>query len=503
MAFENSDGIWADDLLNRRADAEFLIHFLKNRVEERGRSGRTKSYVLNVDAAWGYGKSFFLRRLKRQLEEDGHLVAFVNAWEDDHAEDPLLSVMAAIDDAVKSHLKAGSDEESRWNRVKRGAGQVALSVATGAARHWGKKVIGDGVDAFDGWLYGEGKDVPDEKTAVDAAGEELEKKFGEGLDILSNRLLHGFRQGQQSIAVFKNRLKTFVGDIGEAGKSSPLFVLIDELDRCRPLYAIELLERVKHIFETDNLVFVIATDTDQLRHSVKAIYGAEFDSKRYLMRFFDRTYEFEEPQPEDFVKLQCEIHGLDKAENLSLPPSVDIVDYLSGCFRYFGLSLRDIEQCIDILRSIVTAWDVSVDIEVCAFVPLIVAYQQTRETNLSEATLHRLGELHNRNPASSFEWQMTIHERYAGQIDELEGLRVTQKIIQYARQPLPEIARVSDEGPWQMWIRGLFSSEFSELYNNRHDPMNPPYSIIRRYPEFIRSAGRLAQRRDGLNEEPQ
>ncbi|MBK7493258.1 MAG: hypothetical protein IPI17_15895 [Nitrosomonas sp.] len=72
----------------------------------------------------------------------------------------------------------------------------------------------------------------------------------------------------------------------------PLFIFIDELDRCRPLYAIELLERIKHLFVYQGIVFVIATDTEQLKHSINAIYGSGFDSTTYLRRFLTKVIHF-------------------------------------------------------------------------------------------------------------------------------------------------------------------------------------------------------------------
>lgn len=68
--------------------------------------------------------------------------------------------------------------------------------------------------------------------------------------------------------------------------SCPIFIFIDELDRCRPDYAISLLEIVKHIFDIKNFVFIIATNTDQLQHSIKNVYGNDFSANDYLGRFF-------------------------------------------------------------------------------------------------------------------------------------------------------------------------------------------------------------------------
>jgi hypothetical protein len=71
---------------------------------------------------------------------------------------------------------------------------------------------------------------------------------------------------------------------------TPLFVFVDELDRCRPSYAIKLLEEIKHVFGVENVVYVVSTNIEQLQNSVRALYGAEFDGRRYLHRLFDREY---------------------------------------------------------------------------------------------------------------------------------------------------------------------------------------------------------------------
>lgn len=66
-----------------------------------------------------------------------------------------------------------------------------------------------------------------------------------------------------------------------------LLVLIDELDRCKPTYAVQLLERIKHYLSNDRITFVFAINEEQLQHTIKAFYGDEFDAHRYLDRFFD------------------------------------------------------------------------------------------------------------------------------------------------------------------------------------------------------------------------
>ena len=81
----------------------------------------------------------------------------------------------------------------------------------------------------------------------------------------------------------------------------PLVVMIDELDRCRPSYAVELLEVAKHLFSVDQIVFVLAVNRSELAHSVKALYGDGFDAEGYLGRFFDVDFRLPEPDRESFI----------------------------------------------------------------------------------------------------------------------------------------------------------------------------------------------------------
>ena len=69
-----------------------------------------------------------------------------------------------------------------------------------------------------------------------------------------------------------------------------LIIIIDELDRCKPTNVIKLLEELKHFYSHDSLCFLISADLKQLAHTIKKLYGSEFDSDLYLQRFFDATF---------------------------------------------------------------------------------------------------------------------------------------------------------------------------------------------------------------------
>ena len=98
----------------------------------------------------------------------------------------------------------------------------------------------------------------------------------------------------------KKRLaETSVGVVAETKR--PMVFIIDELDRCRPTFAIELLERVKHIFDVPNLVFVFGVNRDELCKSLQSVYGA-IDSDVYLRRFFDMEFTLPEVDSGEFCR---------------------------------------------------------------------------------------------------------------------------------------------------------------------------------------------------------
>ena len=90
-------------------------------------------------------------------------------------------------------------------------------------------------------------------------------------------------------------------ELSEEHRERALFIMIDELDRCRPSYAVELLEVAKHLFSVDQIIFVLALNRPELAHSIRALYGNKFDAEGYLHRFFDIDYSLPWPDREKFV----------------------------------------------------------------------------------------------------------------------------------------------------------------------------------------------------------
>jgi hypothetical protein len=509
----NAEDIWARDLLGRRADAEFLKQFLIRRIEERSEEGRKKSYVLNLDAGWGHGKTFFLTHFKRQLESEGYLAVYVNAWEDDHAEDPMVAVLAAIDETIAPHLKKKLLSKV-WGATKSSFGQILVTAVTHGAKKAASKVLGEGADAIGDILVsgGEGSEAAPKSPSAEDEQEDLSDQTAEALSGGVEKLLdrHGdealkrFQKEKSSTIAFKENLSKFVKDADKyKDVRTPLFVLVDELDRCRPSYAIELLERIKHLFEVDNIVFIIATDSGQLRHAIKAVYGESFESGRYLLRFFDRSYHFEEASLEAFSRSLFERFG-SVNDRISSPFNGKHEEFFSAVIRYFGLSLRDAEQCFDYLRTVATIWPYKVKLELLLLLPLIVAYQQGDEDlrfsleNLSDIDLK---DYLRRSISKDLEYNYSYRDdNFHTQRISTNFSEMLVEIVSGAKEPLNIIVRNYQGYSRSSWLGEIFDTEYSVIHRRSHNPDSPPMSLVRKYPEMVRNAGRIVASAGSLNE---
>lgn len=263
--------VWADDVFQTLGKyADFLTNAL---------TANTKNFVLNVNGSWGTGKSFFVQRWAEELRQKKYPVVEFNAWENDSAEDPLAPLIATVLDQQKDLLPA-----QLAKKMKESCGKFLLAGGGLIVRAGLKHLVGEkGVDKVND-LLSSGAENELIKLAGNYVDEQLEKqKASDGL---------------------KTVLKEFVEGIsnGETHKL-PIFIFIDEIDRCRPTFAIELLERVKHLFHVDGIKFIISTDTEQLVHSIAGVYGDRFEGNTYLHRFFDETFTLPLPDAHQFSRV--------------------------------------------------------------------------------------------------------------------------------------------------------------------------------------------------------
>lgn len=271
---------WSRDNMDRKGVANFLTAYLDNEIRVK---------VLNINAPWGTGKTFFLENWKNQESVNGRACVYFNAWEADYSGDPFVSLVAAIRDQLDELIGPLKDTENAVKNFTRKASQTLMAATPALTKGLLKKFTGIEVGII--------SDAIDSGDLGDAAEKAVEKLIESNKQTLET--VNDFKQ------VFHTLLTLASGVCADNGNIKPVYIYIDELDRCRPTFAIELLERIKHLFDVNGCKFVIATDTSQLGHAVKAVYGSGFDSERYLRRFFDREFTLSTVDYTAWIKTNC------------------------------------------------------------------------------------------------------------------------------------------------------------------------------------------------------
>ncbi|MDO6544290.1 KAP family P-loop NTPase fold protein [Photobacterium sanguinicancri] len=298
------------DKLDRQKYAEFLTKFLANQGHDKA-IGNKHNYVLNLNSEWGSGKTYFLRRWAEDLKEH-YPVVYVDAWKQDYSDDPLMTVISSMIKQLRE--QAGKEEDDPVFKAPRKLIGLLKAAAPGIARGLTKRYLGiDPVEI----MQAEDDEVI---RSEDSEGKSIDMGFAASDAV--KFLINEHDSKLQAIESLKTNVEQWVEAVvgsdqikneQESKRTYPAFVFIDELDRCRPNYAVEMLETIKHIFDISGVVFVIATDTEQLQHAVKAVYGEGFEARTYLGRFFNSRFSLKAPSFERLLDVHCQIEKLDEA----------------------------------------------------------------------------------------------------------------------------------------------------------------------------------------------
>lgn len=291
-------------------------------------------FVLALDGSWGTGKTTFLNMWSQSLKNKGCHCLYFNAWETDFAEDPLLTLVSELTSDIQSKTttsKLGIDISKKSEKVRKLAVFLAKRFIPVALKIKTAGTV-DLTPEFESLLSGMDGSAVEDKIEI---YEETKKKLNE----------------------FKLALRDLVEELRkEKGKNTlPIVIMIDELDRCRPNYAVELLERVKHLFDISGIVFVLGIDQRQLCHSICALYGSSFDANSYIRRFIDYSYRLPSGSPEKYSEHLFDELGIwrlaDRYKNGQQSLSM-IRDFLSHMFQRVDMPLRFQAQIISKLNII-------------------------------------------------------------------------------------------------------------------------------------------------------
>ena len=268
---DNIRSTFYNDSIGRNKD---LVNFIKiiDSIDE--------SYSIALDSYWGSGKTFFVKQVKMILDaitEDSyckvegkkeilskwgqisqnlqikkHVPIYYDAWQNDCDDDPIYSLVYQM--ILDTENNKGIKDKISFSDVLSVAGKITSAVAGF-----------DPNDIADAFKKGDFLETLRARKDIDKRIEEyIDKLLPEGCD----RLL----------------------------------IIIDELDRCNPEFAVKLLERIKHYFNNDKVTFVFAVNLAELQITIRKYYGNEFNASRYLDRFFDLRVTLPLPDMEKFYK---------------------------------------------------------------------------------------------------------------------------------------------------------------------------------------------------------
>ena len=167
----------------------------------------------------------------------------------------------------------------------------------------------------------------------------LEKELGQAISSFADDRLAHYQEMRHSVEGFKTSLQDMATTIASSSEMRPLVLVIDELDRCRPSYAIELLEVAKHLFSVDHIVFILAVNRAELAHSIKAVYGQDFDAQGYLRRIFDLDFRLATPDRGQFIESVLYANRLDDSADSEAIRKV-LSDFSVRLISVFGRLLR-------------------------------------------------------------------------------------------------------------------------------------------------------------------
>lgn len=314
---ENPEITFEDrDEFNRKPIAENLIKLLDSDIDIS---------PMIIDGMWGTGKTEFCHKITNSMQHNNKKVVYINAFAEDHADAPLLTILSAIVSLIPD------ENNRRKNFIKQSIPAIKFAVKT---------TMKAGIS----WVLKQEAD----KLAEDFQGA-ISEISNTAIDNTVENILTDHIESQKNIQTLKDALISI-------SSNESLNIFIDELDRCKPSFAVSILECIKHIFDVPNVNFILVTNTQQLVASINHIYGESVDARKYLDKFIKFTYQLPERAKTEqdsnilashiYWKILTSVH-----DNLTAIHHDFIRDmnFLIECNK---LSLRDTEKFIRYIKII-------------------------------------------------------------------------------------------------------------------------------------------------------
>jgi hypothetical protein len=322
------DGFSSDlDIFNRKPYGETLLNLIQNTECEM---------VLALDAPWGEGKSTFIRMWQGLLNEKEVPHVYFDAFENDYQADPFLAISSQIYSLIKKEVQE-DDNEFRKKATS------ALKVVGRAGLRIGIKALTAG--------------VLDETVLEDTNNiKDASKEASDLIDGYISKRLSQADEDKKSLSSFKEYLALLGKKLG--GESHVIFI-IDELDRCKPKFALSLIESIKHLFLVPNITFLLVMNRAQLEEAVRCEYGRKVDAARYLQKFVSIWAILPKPVDEYSSVPKKYLQNCLSRMDYQIKTSQDqsTIRFFEDLITYYNLSLREIEKSLTSFAIIHNATD--------------------------------------------------------------------------------------------------------------------------------------------------
>lgn len=365
--YENLIHHYLEDTIARNDDLFYFVRIL---------SGLNSGSAVALNAAWGSGKTFFVKQAKMLIdihnpnsdidteclnqEEIASIkkvyakynsgaeeydmpkmaTVYYDAWKYDDTEDPLLSLLYCI-----MNRFGKSVPNDKADVIKKFAKQ-SISILSSAARY----VTGINVQEI----------LETIKNYADACEDTVkEQKTNESLE---------------------KRINSFLNDVVLEDEEK-LIVFVDELDRCNPQYAVKLLERLKHYFNHPKVVFIVSYNKSELQHSIKTLYGSKFSADKYLERFFDYEFGLSTIDVEKYM----DILGNSNIIHLNMRAIAKLYSFqMREVWKYNDCVNKAIAMLKKVISNNIYSSERSLEFYITWFLPVVVGLRFYNETSYRE-----------------------------------------------------------------------------------------------------------------------
>lgn len=329
------------DEFNRKPIAENIIRLLTSPIDLS---------PMVIDGGWGTGKTEFCQKLVRLMQQHPNFQpVYIDAFRSDHSGEPLLALLAEIIKACTPEDTGEQPSEQRKNitrKVAKAAGFVMKTVAKAAVGHVLKQNTDDLAEGLQ-QIINDGQDAGSlAETVTDAAA----TIASHTIDATVEALLKEQIEAEKNLETLKACLKELAAD-------KPIILFVDELDRCRPDYAVDMLEVIKHVFDVENVKVVLVTNTKQLCAAINHRYGADVDAQKYLDKFLKYNFALPDKVVDRYEEGRAlvSVHYFERLIKDShiggvLFSGYEVMDCINEMIKRNNLSLRETERLVRFLE---------------------------------------------------------------------------------------------------------------------------------------------------------